>query len=120
MFEWNLFIKLFYLSGKGEVEFLIFDDYIVVYKVSYDLCFYVVVCYDENELILVLVFEILYEVFCIFLRGVVDKYVVLENFDFVLLVIDELIDGGFILEIDLIIIVNCVLMEESMEYFFIE
>jgi len=115
-FERNLFTKSSHLSGKGEVELLILDDYIAVHKASHDLRFYVAARHDENELILVSVLETLYEALCTLLRGVVDKHAALENLDLVLLVIDELIDGGLILETDPTTIVNRVSMEESMEH----
>lgn len=115
-FERNLFTKSSHLSGKGEVELLVLDDYIAVHKASHDLRFYVAARHDENELILVSVLETLYEALCTLLRGVVDKHAALENLDLVLLVIDELIDGGLILETDPTTIVNRVSMEESMEH----
>lgn len=116
-FEKKLFSGSSHLGGKGEVELLILDDYVAVHKVCHDLRMYITATHDENELILVSVLETLHEALCTLLRGVVDKHSALENLDLVLLVIDELLDGGLILETDPGTIVNRVtMMDEYSEH----
>jgi hypothetical protein len=45
------------------------------------------------------------------LKGQMERRVLLENLELLLLTLDELIDGGIILEIDSIAIANRVLMK---------
>ena len=44
------------------------------------------------------------------MRGQLEKRVLLDNLDLVLLTVDELVDGGIILETDALLIANRVLM----------
>lgn len=97
-FEKNLWNKTRATNARGEAEIVMFDDYIVVYKTLGDLTFYVAGSLNENELILYSILQALYESVSILLRQQVEKKTVLENLDLVLLAIDELCDGGVILE----------------------
>lgn len=89
------------------------EEYLAVHKASHDLRFYIIASHAENELIAVSVLETLYEALHNLLRGVVDRQTVLENLDLVLLAIDELVDGGLILETDPDIIVSRVAMTDD-------
>ena len=64
----------------------------------------------ENELILLSVLQGFFESISLLLRGMVEKRSILENLDLVLLVLDELVDGGVILETDPGVIANRVSM----------
>ncbi|KAH7299165.1 hypothetical protein KP509_25G075600 [Ceratopteris richardii] len=75
-----------------------FDGYIVVYKFIADLHFYVTGGDDENELILATVLQGFFDAVSLLLRNNVDKRTVLENLDLIFLCIDEIVDGGIILE----------------------
>lgn len=112
-FEQNLCKKSSHLSCKGDVELLVLEEYLAVHKASHDLRFYIIASHAENELIAVSVLETLYEALHNLLRGVVDRQTVLENLDLVLLAIDELVDGGLILETDPDIIVSRVAMTDD-------
>eukprot|EP00878_Enallax_costatus_P037664 GHUV01042569.1.p1 GENE.GHUV01042569.1~~GHUV01042569.1.p1 ORF type:complete len:150 (+),score=36.73 GHUV01042569.1:186-635(+) len=85
---------------QSAAEITMFDDYLVVYKCLGDLMFYVTGSDNENELILYAVLQAFYEATSALLRQQVDKKTVLENLDLVLLVMDEIVDGGLILETD--------------------
>ena len=61
---------------------------------------YVVGTQTENELILAHVLSALHESLTSLLRGPPDKRLLLDNFDTLLLSIDEMIDSGMILETD--------------------
>ena len=76
-----------------------FDNLITVFKFIGDCYFYVVGEIEENEIILGAVLQGFYEAVASLL-SVVDKKAVLENLDLVLLCMDELVDGGIILETD--------------------
>lgn len=97
-FEKNLWNKTRATNARGEAEIVMFDDYIAVYKALGDLTFYVAGSQQENELILYTVLQALYESVSVLLRQQVEKKTVLENLDLVLLAIDELCDGGVVLE----------------------
>ncbi|RVW47385.1 Coatomer subunit zeta-1 [Vitis vinifera] len=71
-------------------EIAMFENNIVVYKFVQDLHFFVTGGEDENELILATVLQ----------GGNVDKKEALENLDLILLCLDEIIDGGIVLETD--------------------
>ncbi len=77
-----------------------FDNIILVYKFIGDVYFYAVADVGENELILASVLQALCDSIGMLLRNVVDKKSVLESYDLVLLAMDEIVDGGIILEID--------------------
>ena len=81
-------------------EIILFDDVIVVYKFIGDLMFYVVGHSDENEILLLQVLVGFYDSVSMLLRGAVEKKTVLENLDLVLLSMDELVEGGLVLETD--------------------
>ncbi|ONM55584.1 Coatomer subunit zeta-2 [Zea mays] len=81
-------------------EITLFDGYIVVYKFVHDLHFFVTAGDDENELILASVLHGFSDSVGLLLRGDVEKRTALENLDLILLCIDEIVDGGIILETD--------------------
>jgi hypothetical protein len=82
------------------------DKQIAVYKLHADVSIYVLGSHDNNELILVAALESIQEALEILLRGSLSKKALLENFDFVLLVIDETIDKGVLIETDAHVIAN--------------
>ncbi|EIE23550.1 zeta-cop, subunit of COP-I complex [Coccomyxa subellipsoidea C-169] len=99
-YEKSVFAKTNRTLARGEAEITMFDDVIVVYKFIGDLMFFVTGSQDENELILCQVLQGFYESISLLLRSAVEKKTVLENLDLVLLVMDETVDGGLILETD--------------------
>eukprot|EP01025_Chloroclados_australasicus_P003998 TRINITY_DN1095_c0_g2_i1.p1 TRINITY_DN1095_c0_g2~~TRINITY_DN1095_c0_g2_i1.p1 ORF type:complete len:215 (-),score=27.32 TRINITY_DN1095_c0_g2_i1:389-937(-) len=99
-FEKTVFQKTIKTPARGEAEVTLFDDFVVVYKCQGDLQFFVTGSQDDNELILYAVLQAFYESVSTLLRGNVDKRSALENLDLIVLVMDEIIDGGLVLEID--------------------
>lgn len=99
-FEKSVFAKTSRTNARQEAEIIMFDDYLVVYKQLGDLMFYVTGSLAENELILHAVLLAFYEATSTLLRQQVDKKSVLENLDLLLLVMDEVVDGGLVLETD--------------------
>ncbi|XP_051125510.1 coatomer subunit zeta-2-like [Andrographis paniculata] len=99
-FEKSVFTKTQKTNARTEAEITIFENYIVVYKFVQDLHFYVTGGEDENELILATVLQGFFDAVAILLRDNVDKRGALENLDLILLCIDEIVDGGIVLETD--------------------
>ncbi|KAG5855103.1 coatomer subunit zeta-1-like isoform X1 [Anguilla rostrata] len=95
-FESNVFNK----THKADNEIAFLEGMTIVYKSSIDLFFYVVGSAQENELMLMLVLNCLFDSLSQILRKNVEKRCLLENLDGVFLVVDEIIDGGVILESD--------------------
>ncbi|KAK9091411.1 hypothetical protein Sjap_024588 [Stephania japonica] len=99
-FEKSVFTKTKKTNARTEVEVTMFDNYIVVYKFAQDLHFFVTGGDDENELILAIVLQGFLDAVALLLRNNVDKTTALENLDLILLCLDELADGGNVLEVD--------------------
>ncbi|KAI5660640.1 hypothetical protein M9H77_19963 [Catharanthus roseus] len=99
-FEKAVFNKTQKTNARSEAEITMFENYVVVYKFIQDLHFFVTGGEDENELILATVLQGLFDAVALLLRGNVEKKEALENLDLVLLCLDEIIDGGIILETD--------------------
>ncbi|KAK3276538.1 Coatomer subunit zeta-2 [Cymbomonas tetramitiformis] len=109
-FEKSVFSKTQRTNARGEAEIIMFDNVITVFKFVSDLHFYVTGNQDENELILVTVLQALFDAISLLLRNAVEKKTVLENLDLVLLTLDEIVDGGVILETEASVIASRVTM----------
>ncbi|CAM6084571.1 unnamed protein product [Calypogeia fissa] len=99
-----------WVEGDLLAEIGMFDGYIVVYKFISDLHFYVTGGDEENELILATVLQGFFDAVGLLLRGNVEKKTILENLDLILLTLDEIVDGGIILECDANVIAGRVAM----------
>ncbi|KAM0891904.1 hypothetical protein ACQ4PT_026080 [Festuca glaucescens] len=100
-FEKSVFVKTQKTGAKAEeADVVMFDGYIVVYKFIEDLHFFVTGGEEENELILASVLQGFSDAVGILLRNKVDKRTALENLDLIFLCIDEVVDGGIVLETD--------------------
>ncbi|KAG0466531.1 hypothetical protein HPP92_018111 [Vanilla planifolia] len=97
-FEKSVFTKTQKINARTEAEIAMFDGYIVVYKFIQDLHFFVTGGDNENELILATVLQGFFDAVGLILRNNVDKRTALENLDLILLCLDEIVDGGIILE----------------------
>ncbi|XP_063370862.1 coatomer subunit zeta-1 isoform X2 [Cydia amplana] len=95
-FEKNLFNK----THRANAEIIMLEGLTCVYKSNVDLFFYVMGSSHENELILLSVLNALYESVSILLRRNVERRVLLDNLDSVMLAFDEICDGGVILDAD--------------------
>lgn len=106
-FEKNLFNK----THRANAEIIMLDGMTCVYRSNVDLYFYVMGASNENELILVSVLNALYDAVSQMLRKNVEKRALMDNLDGVLLAVDEIVDGGVILEADSSAIVQRVAMK---------
>eukprot|EP01103_Thecamoeba_quadrilineata_P012210 TRINITY_DN3092_c0_g1_i1.p1 TRINITY_DN3092_c0_g1~~TRINITY_DN3092_c0_g1_i1.p1 ORF type:complete len:174 (+),score=37.05 TRINITY_DN3092_c0_g1_i1:70-591(+) len=104
---------LFNKTHLTNSEVIMYDNNIGIYKNVVDVYFYVLGSYEENELILADVLNTLFESISILLRNQIDKRAILENLDFVLLAIDEIVDGGIIFESDPKIVASRVSMKSD-------
>lgn len=101
-FEKNLFNK----THRANAEIVMFEGLTCVYRSSVDLFFYVVGSSNENELLLMSVLNCLYESISQMLKKNVEKKVLLDNLDSLFLALDEICDGGILLEADPAIVVQ--------------
>lgn len=95
-FEKNLFNK----THRANAEIIMLDGLTCVYKSNVDLFFYVMGSSNDNELILMSVLNCLYDSVSQILRKNVEKRAVLEALDIVMLAMDEICDGGIIIDAD--------------------
>ncbi|CAH1775429.1 unnamed protein product [Owenia fusiformis] len=95
-FEKNLFNK----THRANAEIIMLEGLTCVYRSNVDLFFYVIGSANENELILVSVLNAFYDAISQILRKNVEKRALLENLDATFLAMDEICDGGIILEAD--------------------
>ena len=112
-FEKKLFDKTMRTNAKTEAEIIILDGLVTVYRNTSDVWFYIVGTQTENELILVSVLNSLHEALASLLRASPDKRTLLDNFDTLLIAIDEMVDSGMIMETDAPAIVNRVGMKAA-------
>ncbi|KAL5010210.1 hypothetical protein ScPMuIL_012515 [Solemya velum] len=108
-FEKNLFNK----THRANAEIIMFEGLTCVYKSNVDLFFYVIGSSQENELILASVLSALYDAISQILRKNVEKRSLLDNLDVIFLAIDEICDGGIILEVDTASIVQKVALRSD-------
>ena len=76
------------------------ENVIAVYKSGNDVTMYVVGSAEENELVLASVLDGLHESPSVMLKDRLDKATLLRNLEFLFIIVDELVDGGVILETD--------------------
>ena len=92
--------KLFEKTQKSDSEIALLEGLTVVYKGNVDLFFYVVGSSHENELMLMSVLTCLFDAINLLLRKHVEKRLLLKNLDSIFLLVDEIIDGGVVMQID--------------------
>ena len=76
------------------------DGLTVLYKSNVDLFFYVLGGAHENELLLMSVLNCVYDSISQIMRKNVEKRALFENLDIIMLALDEICDGGIVLESD--------------------
>uniref|UniRef100_G1PTJ5 Coatomer subunit zeta n=1 Tax=Myotis lucifugus TaxID=59463 RepID=G1PTJ5_MYOLU len=97
-FEKNIFNK----THRTDSEIALLEGLTVVYKSSIDLYFYVIGSSYENELMLMAVLNCLFDSLSQMLRTQEKcrEATLLENMEGLFLAVDEIVDGGVILESD--------------------
>ena len=86
--------------GGADDDVMLMDGHTVLFHSDPEVSFYVVGGADENELVLLNILNCLYESLrqTIEISGPIDKRTLLENYEAVLLIVDELVDDSVILE----------------------
>jgi len=87
-------------TKKAGGDIILYDGHLAVYKHSPDLIFYIIGNPEENELMLHMALSSFYDALTVLLRNQVERRALLENFDLVMLCLDETIDDGVIVETD--------------------
>jgi len=82
------------------MDILLFEKYTSCFKFQTDLYIYVVGSIDENELILSNVLETLVDALDTLFGGQLEKRTFLENFELIILCVDEILEDGYIMELD--------------------
>uniref|UniRef100_A0A8C7IJE6 Coatomer subunit zeta n=1 Tax=Oncorhynchus kisutch TaxID=8019 RepID=A0A8C7IJE6_ONCKI len=95
-FEKNIFSK----THRTDSEIALLEGLTVVYKSNIDLFFYVVGSSHENEVRSLAVLNCLFDSLSQMLRKNVERRALLENMEGLFLAVDEIVDGGVILESD--------------------
>jgi hypothetical protein len=108
-FEKNLFSK----TSKANAEIIMLDGLTCLYRSNVDLYFYVMGSTHENELLLMSVLNCVYDSVSQILRKNVEKRSLFDNLDVIMLAIDEIVDGGIILESDPNAVVNRVALRSD-------
>eukprot|EP00727_Mastigamoeba_balamuthi_P010107 m51a1_g5719 Coatomer subunit zeta (189) ;mRNA; r:1104376-1105322 len=96
----NLEKRLRDKTTRQASEVLVVDNLLVLYKPAGDTHVFLIGSQDENELLLLSALNALCDALAIVLHGQVDRRSMQDSLDTVLLVIDELVDEGIVLETD--------------------
>ena len=99
-FEQKLNRKTKHTNARSEAEIIMLEKNVSIYRSSNETKFFVVGSASENELILTGVLDALHDTLNILLRGMTDRRTLLDSLELVILTIDEICDGGMILEMD--------------------
>ena len=89
-----LMYRLLIILLLGDI--ILYDGQLAVYKHTADVVFYIIGNAEENELMLSLALNSFYDALAMLLRHQVEKRVILENYDLVMLCLDETIDDGYV------------------------
>lgn len=101
-FEKDLFNK----THRANAEVIMLNGLICTYRSNVDLFFYVIGSSQENELIILSVLQCLFNSISQILRKNVEERALHQNLDIVMLTIDEICDGGIIMEADPSVVVQ--------------
>ncbi|KAL3671539.1 hypothetical protein V7S43_003459 [Phytophthora oleae] len=108
--EKKLYAKTKNSNARLEADVILIENIVSVYRCGSDTTMHVVGSASENELILLTVLDSAFDAVSNLLKGRMDRHVMLDNIELVLLTFDEVVDGGIILEVDTPSISNRVLM----------
>lgn len=92
--------SLFKRTHHQNLEILLLDDCLVLYKDYSTFSLYLIGSIDENEIVLQQSFNSIRDSLELILNTGIDKKSIQDNYDMVELAINESIDGGIILETD--------------------
>ncbi|KAF8455772.1 hypothetical protein BDZ91DRAFT_746106 [Kalaharituber pfeilii] len=87
-------------AGGGGGDIIMYDGKVVVYKAESDVTIYVVGGDRENEMLLWHVCLAIRDALGVLLKNTTDRRTLLENYDLLTLMLDEILDDGIVLETD--------------------
>eukprot|EP01006_Ploeotia_vitrea_P045818 TRINITY_DN66972_c2_g5_i1.p1 TRINITY_DN66972_c2_g5~~TRINITY_DN66972_c2_g5_i1.p1 ORF type:complete len:179 (+),score=19.83 TRINITY_DN66972_c2_g5_i1:59-595(+) len=93
-----------------EADITVFDNYTVVYRCNAESYYYMISEKEENEVVLSMALDCFYTSLVTLIGGAsddIDKRALLESFELLVLLTDEMFDDGIIMEINS----DCVLTE---------
>jgi hypothetical protein len=97
-FETNLSSKLKNLQSMADPDIIQIQGRTIIYQIINDVLFQVVGPLHENELVLSEVLDALVKSQNVVLNAQVEARTIMENFELLVLCIDEIVDGGIIIE----------------------
>ena len=104
-FEKNLFVKTS-KTKADDVDVAMLDNLTILYKPAVDLFFYVLGGPRENELLLLSVLNCVIDSISQILRKNVEKSVLYDNMESIMLALDEICDNGIVLECDAVAVAD--------------
>lgn len=94
-FEKKLFLKT---SKDQDSEIVLLDEMTIIYRANVDLFFYIIGSSSENELVLSAMLTTFYDSVSAILAKNVEKRCLLQNLHQVLLLVDEMVDDGIVMD----------------------
>ncbi|KAL3671540.1 hypothetical protein V7S43_003459 [Phytophthora oleae] len=92
--EKKLYAKTKNSNARLEADVILIENIVSVYRCGSDTTMHVVGSASENELILLTVLDSAFDAVSNLLKGRMDRHVMLDNIELVLLTFDEVVDGG--------------------------
>eukprot|EP00992_Anisonema_acinus_P011407 TRINITY_DN7387_c0_g1_i1.p1 TRINITY_DN7387_c0_g1~~TRINITY_DN7387_c0_g1_i1.p1 ORF type:complete len:206 (+),score=32.36 TRINITY_DN7387_c0_g1_i1:64-681(+) len=86
------------LNEAGDI--ILMESRTVLFRFEEEAYFYVIGGPEENEVVLSQVLSCFFDTLCQLLKHNLEKKVLLENYELMILAVDEMIDDGIILEIN--------------------
>ncbi|ETK92475.1 hypothetical protein F441_04269 [Phytophthora nicotianae CJ01A1] len=93
--EKKLFAKTKNSSARMEADIVLIENIVSVFRCGSDTTMHVIGSASENELILLTVLDSAFDAVSNLLKGRMDRHVMLDNIELVLLTFDEVVDGGY-------------------------
>jgi len=111
-FESSLWKKTRGTSARSEAEIITSSGQLCCFRSGTDVKVYVVGSGEESELVLAHVLEGFFDALNGVLQGGTDRRTILDHLEMVMLLVDEVCDGGIVLETDAASLMSRVLMRE--------
>ncbi|CAG9315995.1 unnamed protein product [Blepharisma stoltei] len=116
LFEQQLFAKASKIGAKNnEVDVVMMDQYIGVFKLINDISINLVASIEENSIMLAWLLDILIEALELLYKSELDRAKIVDELELMMLAIDETLDDGLIMCTDATTIVERVIMREGVE-----
>ena len=111
-FEATLWKKTKNTNARNESEIITNQGQLCCFRSGSDVKVYIIGPSTESELVLAFVLDGFFDALTGILHGATDRRTILDNLEMVMLLVDELCDGGYILEADSVSLMSRVLMRE--------